>query len=96
MDVTGSAAERARLIDRYGGNPLALKIVASTISGLFGDEIGAFLEYGEVIFGGVHTLLQEQFARLSLLAVSLSNRSCWSIQRRISLAQPPARSNADS
>lgn len=65
MDVTGSAAERARLIERYGGNPLALKIVAPTISGLFGGEIAAFLEHGELIFGGVRYLLQEQFARLS-------------------------------
>lgn len=67
MDVTGSAAERARLIERYGGNPLALKIVAPTITGLFGGEIATFLEHGELIFGGVRYLLQEQFARLSPL-----------------------------
>jgi WD40 repeat protein/transcriptional regulator with XRE-family HTH domain len=70
-EVTGSAAERARLIERYGGNPLALKIVAPTIAGLFGGEIAAFLEQGELIFGSVRYLLQEQFARLSAVEESL-------------------------
>lgn len=65
QEVTGSAAELERLIQRYGGNPLALKIVAPTIADLFGGEINAFLEQGEVIFGSVRHLLQEQFARLS-------------------------------
>ena len=67
----GSAAELERLIERYGGNPLALKIVAPTIAGLFGGEIAAFLEHGELIFGGVRYLLQEQFARLSPLEESI-------------------------
>ncbi len=71
LDVTGNTAERARLIERYGGNPLALKIVAPTIAGLFGGEIAAFLEHGELIFGGVRHLLQEQFARLSPLEESI-------------------------
>jgi WD40 repeat protein/transcriptional regulator with XRE-family HTH domain len=64
-EVTGSPAERARLIERYGGNPFALKIVAPTIADLFGGQIGAFLEQGELIYGSVRYLLQEQFARLS-------------------------------
>ncbi len=70
-EVTGSAAERERLIERYGGNPLALKIVAPTILGLFGGEIAAFLEQGELIFGSVRYLLQEQFARLSAVEESI-------------------------
>lgn len=70
-ELTGSAAERERLIERYGGNPLALKIVAPTIADLFGGEIGAFLEQGETIFGSVRYLLQEQFARLSTLEESI-------------------------
>ena len=70
-EMTGSPAERARLIERYGGNPLALKIVAPTIADLFGGEIAAFLEQGELIFGSVRYLLQEQFARLSAVEESL-------------------------
>src|SRR5260370_15900523 len=64
-DVAGTIPERERLIERYGGNPLALKIVAQTITELFGGEIAAFLEQGEVVFGTVRELLGEQFARLS-------------------------------
>lgn len=64
-EVMGSTAERERLIERYGGNPLALKIVAPTIADVFGGEIATFLEQGETIFGGMRYLLQEQFVRLS-------------------------------
>ena len=64
-ELVGSAAARAQLIERYGGNPLALKIVAETIVELFGGAIAEFLAGGELIFGGVRELLGEQFARLS-------------------------------
>src|SRR5216684_2235322 len=64
-DVTGSAADHARLIEAYEGNPLALKIVAQTIVDLFDGQIAPFLEQGEVVFGGVRELLDEQYARLA-------------------------------
>src|SRR3989454_112691 len=64
-DVAGTAAELARLIEVYAGNPLALKIVAQTIVDLFNGQVTLFLEQGEVVFGGVRELLDEQFARLS-------------------------------
>ncbi len=64
-DVAGTAAELARLIEVYAGNPLALKIVAQTIVDLFNGQITLFLDQGEVVFGGVRELLDEQFARLS-------------------------------
>jgi WD40 repeat protein/transcriptional regulator with XRE-family HTH domain len=70
-EITGSAAERERLIARYGGNPLALKIVAPTIVDLFGGEISAFLEQSETVFGSVRYLLQEQVARLSAVEESI-------------------------
>jgi WD40 repeat protein/transcriptional regulator with XRE-family HTH domain len=63
--VSGSAAEQTRLIEAYAGNPLALKIVARTIAELFDGQIVPFLEQGEVVFGGVRVLLDEQYARLS-------------------------------
>ena len=37
-DGRGTTPERARLIEAYGGNPLALKIVAETIVELFGGD----------------------------------------------------------
>jgi WD40 repeat protein/transcriptional regulator with XRE-family HTH domain len=64
-EVVGSASEQARLIEAYAGNPLALKIVAQTIVDLFDGEIAPFLEQGEVVFGGVRELLDEQYARLA-------------------------------
>ncbi len=70
-DLEGSAAEREQLVRRYGGNPLALKIVAQTIVELFGGEIAPFLEQGEVVFGGVRELLDEQFDRLSAIEQTL-------------------------
>src|SRR5256884_5531440 len=64
-ELVGTMPERERLIEAYGGNPLALKIVAETIVELFGGEIAGFLAGGELIFGSVRELLGEQFARLS-------------------------------
>jgi hypothetical protein len=66
-EVTGSAADQARLIEAYAGNPLALNIVTQTIVELFAGEIAPLLEQGEVVFGGVRELLDEQYARLANL-----------------------------
>src|SRR5262249_52113181 len=73
-EVVGTPHDRVRLVEGYRGNPLALKIVAQTITELFGGEIAPFLEQGEVVFGGVRELLDEQFARLSALEQSVF---CW-------------------
>jgi DNA-binding XRE family transcriptional regulator len=70
-ELIGNAPDRTRLIEAYTGNPLALKIVAHTIVDLFDGEIVPFLEKGEVIIGGVRSLLEEQFYRLSSLEQSL-------------------------
>jgi WD40 repeat protein/transcriptional regulator with XRE-family HTH domain len=66
-EVTGTDAEHHRLIELYGGNPLALKIVAQTILDLFGGEIAPFLEQGGIIFGDVRELLHEQYQRITPL-----------------------------
>src|SRR5207248_6584268 len=59
--------KRARLVEIYESNPLALNIVAETIADLFGGEIDQFLSAGTVIFGSITELLEEQWARLSTL-----------------------------
>lgn len=69
--MVGTPHEWARLVEAYAGNPLALKIVAQTIVGLFGGEIGQFLSVGELFFGSIQDLLAEQFARLSKLEQSV-------------------------
>ena len=73
-EVVGTKEDVERLIQAYGGNPLALKIVAETILDLLGGEIGLFLAGGAVIFGSITDLLDEQFARLSALEQSVL---CW-------------------
>jgi hypothetical protein len=73
-DVAGTAHDRVRLVEAYRGNPLALKIVAQTIVELFGGEIVPFLAQGEMVFGGVRELLDEQWARLSPLEQTVL---CW-------------------
>ena len=58
------------LIERYGGNPLALKIVTTTIQDLFGGNIAEFLTHiaqGTAVFGDIRDLLEQQLNRLSNL-----------------------------
>src|SRR5207302_5898572 len=66
-ELVGSPQERALLVQRYEGNPLALSIVAETISDLFGGAIGPFLAQDILVFGSISDLLDEQFGRLSAL-----------------------------
>lgn len=61
----GSPEEHQRLIERYRGNPLALKIVATSIRDLFGGSIAEFLQDNPVVFSGIRRLLQQQCDRLS-------------------------------
>ncbi len=64
---SGSEDEWQDLIERYAGNPLALKIVAATIQELFGGSISEFLQQKTTVFGTIYSLLEQQFGRLSLL-----------------------------
>jgi WD40 repeat protein/transcriptional regulator with XRE-family HTH domain len=66
-EAVGTPQDQAHLVAVYGGNPLALKIVAETIADLFGGEISQFLSSGALIFGSISDLLSEQFTRLSPL-----------------------------
>src|SRR5207302_4597849 len=70
-ELVGSPQERALLVQRYEGNPLALTIVAETISDLFGGAIGPFLAQDTLVFGSISDLLDEQFGRLSALEQTL-------------------------
>jgi WD40 repeat protein/transcriptional regulator with XRE-family HTH domain len=66
-ELLGSQEERARLVKRYEGNPLALNMVAETITDLFGGAIGPFLAQETLVFGSISDLLDEQWGRLSPL-----------------------------
>ncbi|MEH2123766.1 NB-ARC domain-containing protein [Nostoc sp.] len=65
---TGSEAEWQTLIHHYGGNPLALKLVAAAIQDLFNGSIAevlAYLNQGISIFTDIRDLLARQFDRLT-------------------------------
>jgi NB-ARC domain len=63
--LVDSSDKCQQLIQRYAGNPLALKIVATTIHYLFDGNISQFLQQGSVIFGDIWEILEQQFHRLS-------------------------------
>jgi WD40 repeat protein/transcriptional regulator with XRE-family HTH domain len=66
------------LIERYGGNGLALKVVGETTRELFGGSIADYLAFASetsaVMAGGVRQLLESQVKRLSDLEVELLRR----------------------
>ena len=61
------AAEWNRLVDYYGGNPLILSIVATTIQRLFDGSITEFLRQNTMIFDEIREVLDSQFECLSAL-----------------------------
>jgi transcriptional regulator with XRE-family HTH domain len=62
-----SVNDSTALVQQYAGNPLALKIVATTIQELFDGHVAQFIEQGTIIFGDISDLLTQQFNRLSSL-----------------------------
>lgn len=67
---TGTEAQWEILISHYGGNPLALKIVASSIKDYFDGDISQFLDIsnqGAFLFDDIRDLLGQQFHRLTTL-----------------------------
>ena len=59
------------LIQLYRGNPLALKIVATTIQDLFCGNVEEFLKQNTIVFGDIRDILDEQFERLSALELEI-------------------------
>lgn len=65
--IVGTASDVHALGRLYGGNPLALQLIAEPIRELFGGNVAAFLAAGDAFFNGVGTLLKEQFMRSTAL-----------------------------
>ncbi len=63
--VVAPSASLETLIERYSGNPLALKLVADTVRDLFGADVNAFLRGGTPLFDDIRGVLDDQFSRLS-------------------------------
>ncbi len=55
------------LIRPYGGNPLALKIVAASIRDVFGGSVSEFLSKNTLFLGDFEYLLYDQLSRCSVL-----------------------------
>lgn len=72
--LSGSAEQKQQLCDRYGCNPLLLKIVATSIQDLFDGKIGEFLKQEITVFNGLRRLLHQQFERLSPLEKTIMYR----------------------
>lgn len=69
----GAIDDLEQLIAHYRGNPLALKMAATSIQDLFAGDIAQFLEQGTVAFNGIGHLLQQQCDRLSTLEQAIMN-----------------------
>ncbi|NMF83956.1 NB-ARC domain-containing protein [Nodosilinea sp. P-1105] len=76
--LIGPESARQELTQRYDGNPLAIKIVATAINDLFDGQITEFLKQNQptdeadsvaptVVVSNLRRLLDEQFDRLSAL-----------------------------
>ncbi|MBR8833799.1 MAG: pentapeptide repeat-containing protein [Stigonema ocellatum SAG 48.90 = DSM 106950] len=64
---SGSESELTTVVERYAGNALALKIVATTIQDVFDGNVSEFLKNDTAVFGDIRELLDQQFSRLSNL-----------------------------
>jgi WD40 repeat protein len=63
--VAVPASEYSNLIRHVDGNPLALKLLATTIQNIFCGDVQAFLAQGTTVFGDLWQLFNQQFERLS-------------------------------
>jgi WD40 repeat protein len=95
--LVGSESELRAIVERYAGNALALRIVATTIQDVFDGNISEFLKQEKAVFGDIQDLLDQQFSRLSdiecevmyWLAINREPISLTDLQEDIILPIPP-------
>lgn len=96
--LIGESREIRSLVERYSGNPLALKLVAETAQELFGGDVAAFLEVNTLIFDDIRAVLDWQFDRLPpleqeiliWLAVEREPVTIQTLRDNLSPSRPPA------
>lgn len=64
---SGSESKLNPLIKRCGGNPLALKVITTTLQDIFDNNVAEFLKQETILFGDIWKLLSEQFNRISIV-----------------------------
>ncbi|NET05719.1 MAG: NACHT domain-containing protein [Symploca sp. SIO2B6] len=69
--LSGSQEDFAVLARRYGGNALALKVVATTIKDIFDGQTYKFLQQDTAVFGDIRDLLDQHFERSQKLEQEL-------------------------
>ncbi|MEM7127833.1 MAG: BTAD domain-containing putative transcriptional regulator [Chloroflexota bacterium] len=90
-----TSAEEAMLVERYSGNPLALKIVADTVDELYAGDLNEFLADDSTIFDGIRLVLDQHFARLTdleqqiLFWLAVEREPCSSQMLRQNMLHPP-------
>jgi hypothetical protein len=70
----GSQKEEKLVVEHYAGNPLFLKMVASSIQDLFDSRFSEFIKFlqkNELIIDDIRSILDRQFERLSKLEESV-------------------------
>jgi WD40 repeat protein/DNA-binding SARP family transcriptional activator len=95
--LTGEKEATVSLVERYSGNPLALKLVSETAQELFSGNIAAFLAADTLIFDDIRAVLDWQFDRLPpleqeiliWLAVEREPLSMQTLRDTLSPARPP-------
>lgn len=68
------------LIKLYRGNPLALKLISTTIQELFNGSVSQFFQYQTLVLSELSHILEEQFERLSDLEKEVMR--CLAIERQ--------------
>lgn len=63
--ICASEHDLRLLVEHCAGNPLALKIVATTVQDIFKGNVPELLTQETAIFGDIRNLLEQQFNRLS-------------------------------
>ena len=71
LRLKASDSESRSLVERYCGNPLALKIVSVTIQDVLSGQVSEFLSQTSAVFGDIRELLEQQFNRLSSLEIEI-------------------------
>lgn len=65
--LSGTESETMQIVQYYQGNPLSLKIAATSIRDLYKGSIPEFFAQGTAVFNGIEILLDQQFRRLTAL-----------------------------
>lgn len=88
--MAGPEREVHDLVQRYSGNPLALKLVSQTVQELFSGDLGEFLAADALIFDDIRAVLDQQYARLTSLERELL---IWLAIEREPITVPALRAN---